>query len=381
MTAEAKIPLSEAVLFKRESLLRQYQQAFPSAQKLTVSFVTPAGQAAWSQLWVLPRGATLAAWLLAWGDEIRDILLGSPNESEFALQDVYFGAICGRVANRIKTATFQLCGQEYILEANNGENALHGSHPGFHEKNWQLQLRKQTEKEAVLEARLVSPSGEAGYPGKLSVNLRLRLMAEQKLALTLQYEARADQPTLCNLTNHAYFNLQGHECGTLADHQLEVVADYITRNDETSCPTGDLQALAGGILDFREQKGLASVLAQSQTHPDLQGARGLDHNFVLALDYREEPVLAAKLSCKNLQLACYTNQPGLQVYTANYLNNHLGKRSASGLSVSYPSQSGICLEAQAWPDAVHHDEDGFPSIVLQPTETYRQTTKYEVDFI
>lgn len=324
---------------------------------------------------ISPWGANLLRWEVPMQTGRRDILLGMDTVSELAQQDKYFGALVGRVANRIGRAQFELDGRVYPLEANNGPNHLHGGHPGFHEQPWRI-LEQSAQS---VRLALTSPAGQAGYPGTLQVQVTYALEADPQrdtgVILWLTYEAQTDAPTLCNLTWHGYFNLAGHQAGTLAGHQLQVFADQFTVLDENSCPTGAIESVANTGLDFRTPQALPTALAKPCPH--LKQGRGLDHNFILGFKPYQPLRPAACLQTDDLVLTLETTQPGVQIYTANYLDGILGKRDPqTGIQVAYPAQSGICLEAQAWPDAIHHGH--FPSIVLEPGQVYYQKTGYRL---
>ena len=328
--------------------------------------ITPEGQPV--DLWIA-RAGRYRAEVLTYGGILRsfavgdrDIVLGCQTLADYQRQDKYLGALVGRVANRIGGAAFQLNGTDYALAANNGPNCLHGGIHGFHEAVWQA---------AVEGGKLVlshtSPDGEEGFPGTLEVQVRYDLDADG--ALTLDYRAKSDRDTLCSLTNHSYFNLLGHGAGTLEGQRIQIYASAITENDPDSTPTGALLAVEGTPFDLRIPRAFLQGLAMS--HPQLTVGSGYDHNFVL----RTQPVsplgLAARVMGGGLCLECYTTQPGLQLYTANFLDGVPGKDGAV-----YGPRSAFCLETQGWPDAIHHAN--FPSPILRAGEEYRHTTVYRL---
>ena len=213
----------------------------------------------------------------------------------------------------------------------------------------------------------VSPDGEEGFPGRLDVRVTYTLTADG--VLTVDYQAKSDANTLCNLTNHSYFNLLGHACGSLEGQRIQVWADAITETDENSTPTGTLLSVEGTPFDLRQPVEFLRGLAME--HPQLTLGNGYDHNFVLCRQPRSPMRLAARVTGGGLCRECFTTQPGLQLYTANYLDGTPGKGGAS-----YGPRSAFCLETQAWPDAVHHPN--FPSAVLSAGESYHHTTAYRV---
>ena len=314
---------------------------------------------------VLTYGGALRSWLVPAPDGPRDILLGCATLAQYEAQDKYLGALVGRVANRIGGAAFDLNGVRYPLAANNGPNCLHGGVHGFNQAVWRAR-----EEDGTLVLTHVSPAGEEGFPGTLEVRVTYSLTEDG--ALTLDYEAESDADTLCNLTNHAYFNLLGHDAGSLAGQRVEIFADLITETDGDSTPTGRLLPVEGTPFDLRRPRDILAGLAMD--HPQLRLGNGYDHNFVL--DRRPVSPLApaARVTGGGLALECATTQPGLQFYTANYLDGTPGKGGAA-----YGPRSAFCLETQAWPDAVHHET--FPSPVLRAGERYRHTTVYRVSGI
>lgn len=213
----------------------------------------------------------------------------------------------------------------------------------------------------------VSPDGDEGFPGALEVRVTYSLTADG--VLMLDYWAKSDADTLCNLTNHSYFNLLGHDAGTLAGQQVEIFADAITQTDENSTPTGALLPVEGTPFDLRRPRDFLEGLAMD--HPQLALGNGYDHNFVLHTAPVSPLSLAARVSGGGLVLECLTTQPGLQLYTANYLDGTPGKGGTA-----YGPRSAFCLETQNWPDAVHHAS--FPSPVLRAGEVYRHRTVYRV---
>lgn len=311
---------------------------------------------------VLTYGGILRSFTVPAAEGSRDIVLGCETLEQYETQDKYLGALVGRVANRIGGASFDLNGTAYSLAANNGPNCLHGGIRGFNQAVWEAQ-----EENGALVLTYVSRAGEEGFPGRLKVQVTYTLTADG--VLTLDYRAESDADTLCNLTNHSYFNLLGHACGSLKDQQIQVWADAITETDENSTPTGTLLPVDGTPFDLRQPVEFLAGLAME--HPQLTLGNGYDHNFVLSRQPCAPMRLAARAIGGGLCLECYTTQPGLQLYTANYLDGTPGKGGAS-----YGPRSAFCLETQAWPDAVHHDQ--FPSVVLKAGESYRHKTAYRV---
>ena len=291
-----------------------------------------------------------------------DVVLGFDSLEDYQAQTCYIGALIGRYGNRIGGAKFTLNGVEYSLFVNNSPNHLHGGAVGFDKQNWTVE--SLTDNQVVLS--LVSPDGQENYPGTLTVTVTYTLTRE---GLSIAYRATTDADTLCNLTNHSYFNLMGHSFGSLEGQRVQVYASAITENDANSTPTGSLLAVEGTPFDLRFPRAFLQGLAMQ--HPQLTVGNGYDHNFVLRTQPNAPLGLAARVMGGGLCLECYTTQCGLQLYTANYLDGVPGKDGAV-----YGPRSAFCLETQGWPDAIHHQ--GFPSPILRAGEEYRHTTTYRL---
>ena len=311
---------------------------------------------------VLTYGGILRSFCVPAAEGSRDIVLGCETLEEYEAQDRYFGALIGRVANRIGGACFDLNGKHYPLAANNGPNCLHGGLRGFDRAVWEAR-----EEDGSLVLTLHSPDGEEGFPGTLEVQVTYSLTEDG--TLTLDYQARSDQDTLCNLTNHSYFNLLGHAHGSLGDQKIQILADAITEMDENSTPTGTILPVEGTPFDLREPVEIGKGLAMD--HIQLKMGNGYDHNFIFHHQPKGPMKLAARATGGGLCLECRTTQPGIQFYTANFLEGDAGKGGAR-----YGFRSAYCLETQIWPDAIHHSN--FPSVVLRGGENYHHTTTYRV---
>ena len=297
--------------------------------------------------------------------EKADVVLGFATEHEWRTLEPSFNAVIGRFANRIGQAQFTLDGVTYRLPRNNGNNCLHGGLQGFHQKTWTVAERD--EHHIVLTYH--SPDGEEGFPGNMDVQVIYRL---DGAALRIEYRATTDQPTVINLTNHAYFNLEGESSPSVLDHVLQIHADAYTPQDENGCPTGEIAPVEGTPLDFRTPTRIGDRIL----HPFFAHERGINNNFILNLkqpqttsnDLKLSP--AAVLSAAGRTMAVYTDQPGLQVYTGNYIEPNKGKSGAV-----YRPLCAVCLETQNFPDAPN--QPSFPSAVLRPGETYTTYTVYQ----
>lgn len=292
--------------------------------------------------------------------EVKDIVLGFQTAEEWRTKETYFNAICGRVANRIGGGTFELDGVTYTLPVNNGPNSLHGGIEGFNAKIWEVV--EQSPYEIKLHYR--SKDGEEGYPGNVDVWVTYTTTKDNRLVI--HYEAKTDKPTLVALTNHAYFNLAGEASGRVDDHVLQVNADKYTPFDEWTCPTGEIKPVEGTPMDFRKPVRLGDRM----NDPFFEPWRGIDNNFCLCMaDAPKELRHACTLEADGRKMECWTTMKGLQVYTGNWIEQHEGKSGTM-----YDIQHAVCLEAQNWPNGVHHAD--FPDVVLRPGEKLDETTEY-----
>ncbi len=297
--------------------------------------------------------------------DFGDVVLGFDTLDGYLTEHPYFGAVVGRYGNRIAHGRFSIGGVEYTLARNNGPNALHGGIKGFDKVLWDVLSGSVSENRVALH--YVSPDGEEGYPGELSVTVTYTLTDNNELRI--DYEARTDKPTVVNLTNHSYFNLAGAGNGDILDHQVSIVADYFTPVDETLIPTGEIRPVGGTPFDFREPQSIGARIEDA----DQQLAYGLgyDHNWVLA---RQNDGLSHAATVyepnSGRLLEVYTTEPGLQFYTGNFLDgSDVGKGQTT-----YEHRFGFCMETQHFPDSPNQAD--FPSTLLTPGDVYRSTTVY-----
>lgn len=299
--------------------------------------------------------------------KLADVAFGFDSLPPYAGDHGSMGDTVGRYGNRIANATFTLDGVAYELDHNDGVNHLHGGFEGFSKKMWKASPELDGG-EARLVLTMVSPDGDQGYPGALSV--KLTVTWDDACRLTLRYEADTDKPTLCNLTNHTYFNLAGHDHGTIRDHVLRLESDFTTEVREGLIPTGRLLDVTGTPYDLREGLLLGDGLDRIGEDAQMRMAGGYDNNF--ALREGEGVRFAARLTCPatGRTMDVLTDQPGLQVYSACMADFSGGKGGAH-----YGRYSGVCLETQHFPDSPNHPE--FPgTTTLRPGEHYDTTTVY-----
>lgn len=291
----------------------------------------------------------------------RDVLLGYDDAAGYEAGGESIGAIVGRNANRIGGAEFILNGKTYHLSKNQGENNLHSGPDFFHKRLWKV----LEEDDSHVVFALESPEGDQGFPGAMSVCVTYALNSENEVRIS--YRAESSEDTICNLTNHAYFNLNGHACGDILSHEVWVDADTYTRADADSIPTGEIIPVEGTPMDFRKKKPIGRDIAED--YEALLFGNGYDHNWVIRGEgYRKAAEMTAKES--GITMEVYTDRPGIQIYSGNFLNNEPGKKGAA-----YPRRGGICFETQGFPDAIHHEN--FPDSVLKKGEIWETETVYK----
>lgn len=291
-----------------------------------------------------------------------NVLLGLTSLADYVATDAHFGAIVGRYANRIAGGCFTLDGQVLDLARNEGRNTLHGGPNGFDKAVW-----------AVTDAaphrvalRHVSPDGDNGFPGRLTLDVAYALDAAG--GLSIAYAATTDRATVLNPTNHAYFNLAGEGTGDILDHEVSIAAQAYLPTDADQIPTGARASVAGTLFDFRQAAALRPRIRD--TDAQLRIARGFDHAYVLGTGAGLRPAATARDPVGGRQLTVLTDRPCLQFYTGNSLD---GSAAGPG-GRTYRQSDGLCFEAQGFPDAPNHAD--FPSTVLRPGERFETTTVY-----
>ncbi|HEX9342624.1 MAG TPA: aldose epimerase family protein [Actinomycetota bacterium] len=282
----------------------------------------------------------------------------------------YFGALIGRYANRIAKGTFTLDGKTYHLPINNPPNTLHGGFKGFDTKVWTVDGTETGKDSVSLELSLVSPNGDQGYPGRLTAHVTYTVTNRDEIRI--DYRATTNAPTIVNLTNHSYFNLSGEGTGDIYGEKMLINASHYTPVDSTLIPTGQIAPLAGTPLDFSTPTAIGARIRDN--FQQLVFGRGYDHNFVLNRPAGDTTTLelAARVTdpASGRVLELFTDQPGMQFYSGNFLDGTLYGTSGH----QYRQSDGFALETQHFPDSPNHPN--FPSTVLRPGQTYRTTTVY-----
>ena len=298
--------------------------------------------------------------------KLTDVVLGYDNIDQYvANPDNNYGGLIGRYGNRIANAKFTLDGAEYNLPQNNNGHCLHGGPKGYHAVVWDAkQLDNQT-----LELTYLSPDGEAGFPGNLSVKVTYKLTDDN--AVDIRYEATTDKATVVNLTNHSYFNLSGVPGSQIVDHQIMIDADTFTAVDETLIPTGVLESVEGTPMDLRQLVTIGNAI--DNPYQQLVYGGGYDHNWVLNNGGDITKVAAKVVSpTSGIVMEVYTNEPGIQFYAGNMMAKEGDKGK---LGVVYPVRGALCLETQHYPDSPN--QPNFPSVVVRPGETYKSECIYK----
>ncbi len=305
-----------------------------------------------------------------------DVVLGFDSFDEYLGDHPFFGATVGRCANRIGGGRFTLKDRTYQLAVNDsaGPNHIHGGPGGFDKQVWEPRDFGQHSEGTYVVLAYTSADGEEGYPGTVEATVTYTLTREDELRVSM--EARTDQSTPVNLTNHSYWNLNGHQSGPVLDHEVALFADAYTPVDSHLIPTGEIREVAGTPFDFTQPRTIAAEM-DGIAPPGAQGSGdpvGYDHNFVLRdADGRVRPAARVASLQSGLSMEVRTNQPGVQFYTGNYLSTTLtGKGGAV-----YDRHHAFCLETQVFPDAVNRQgTPGWPPVVLNPGEAYHHEVGY-----
>ena len=298
-----------------------------------------------------------------------DIVLGYDNIDDCIKGNPYFGAICGRCANRIADGKFIIDGNTYQLPINNWPNSLHGGPEGFNNQVFDTKGVIKTKNCEAVEMYYLSKDGEMGYPGELNVKVTFTL--SDKNELILDFEAKTDKVTHVNICSHSYFNLAGEGNGDILGHELSINSDNYTPVSDVLIPSGEFRPVAGTPMDFIKPKAIGKNI--DDNYDQLDYCKGYDHNWVLNKKKAGELSLAA--TCYEPKsgrlMEVHTTQPGVQLYTGNWLDgNDKGKGGKA-----YLMRSGLCLETQNFPDSPN--KPNFPSTLLKPDETFKHACVYK----
>lgn len=293
--------------------------------------------------------------------KLRDVVLGYDDVTGYEKGGGSFGAPVGRNANRIGGAVITIQDKTYELEKNDNGNNLHSGTNYYNKRIWNVGEKTDSKIEFVLH----SPDGDQGYPGTLDMHVTYELTEDNELRLI--YDAVPDQDTIINMTNHSYFNLDGHDSGNVLKELVTLDADYFTRADAQSIPTGELADVTGTPMDFRMPRALGEAI--DADYEAVRLGKGYDHNWVLKNNGKFAKVAEAAGDVSGIIMEVWTDLPGMQIYTSNFLDQEPGKKQAV-----YPRRAAVCFETQYFPDAVHHDN--FESPVCRAGETYSTMTAY-----
>ena len=311
-------------------------------------------------------GATLVQVLVPDKEgKIRDVVLGYEDVTGYEKGEAFFGATVGRVANRIAKGEFKLNGVNYHLTTNDNGNNLHSGLNYYNKRMWQV-LRKSKEE---ITFELISPSGDQGYPGEATIRVSYHLSEENELKIT--YQAKANEDTLFNMTNHSYFNLEGHQSSDTLSQEVWLNAQAFTPIDKALIPTGEISLVKGTPLDFTQAKEVGKEI--DADFEQLKLAGGFDHNYVLeGRGFRKVASLYSKVT--GIKMEVSTDLPGLQFYSGNFIEEEVGKDQ-----VTYQKRQGLCFETQYFPNAVN--EQSFNSPILLVGEEYQSTTSFSFQIV
>ena len=321
--------------------------------------------------YILDNGKGLSAHILNYGGIIKkliynniDVVLGRDTFEEYLDNDGYFGAVIGRNSNRLEKSEFELNGKVYKLYSNEGHNNLHGGKNGFDKKVWDAEIIDG--EEPSLNLSTVSPNGEEGFPGEVKVKVTYTLTADN--SLKIHYEGESNADTILNMTNHSYFNLNGHSSGSIDGHTLWIDSDFYTPNTKECLPDGEIKSVNNSPFDFRTESVLKPRL--ESTDEQIVLFKGFDHNFIIN-GYGFRKAASLKGDKTAIIMEVYTDLPGMQVYTVNSTNEERLCKDA----VKYCAHGAICLETQFFPNNLKYSH--FPSAILRKNCKYNKTTEYK----
>jgi aldose 1-epimerase len=322
---------------------------------------------------ILSLGGIIRRWLVPdVGGTFVDIVLGFDTVADYLADQAYLGTVVGRYANRIKHGKFSLQNTDYQVDVNQGGNCLHGGVDGFHHRVWAATILNQGD-EPSLALELTSEDGDQGFPGQLTAKVIYTLNAQN--TLKIEYFAKSNKTTVYNPTQHSYFNLAGHQSGSITSHKVQILASHFTPTDANAIPNGELAQVADTPFDLRVLTPVTQGLAATE-HQQIKFGNGYDHNWCLD-DYQahlQQPFFAAMAqdTQSGRKLIVNTTMPGIQLYTANYL----GAQPIGKNGVAYQGNGALCLETQFYPDSPNQQH--FPSAVLEKGQEFYSVTEYQV---
>ncbi len=291
-----------------------------------------------------------------------DVVLGYDDVKGYEEGTIFLGAPVGRSANRIGSASFTINEVEYNLVKNDNENNLHSGLDYYHLRFWDVKSISDN----AITFTLESKDGDQGYPGNVIIDITYTLTVDNELQIT--YDATTDADTIINLTNHSYFNLDGHASGDVLAHKIWLDSESFTRADAQAIPTGEIVNVEGTPMDFRDGRVIGADI-DADYEPLVFGS-GYDHNWILKTDNQYTLIGSLQSEVSGIKMEVYTDLPGVQIYTGNFIDNVVGKGD-----VVYGRRSGVCFETQYYPDAIHHED--FPSPVVKAGEKYHTVTGYK----
>lgn len=298
---------------------------------------------------------------------LADIALGYEDIEDYTVSTPYFGAIIGRFSNRIENSEISINGKEYKLAKNDGNNHLHGGNVGYNKVFWESKIRLDDNNTEYLELKYLSIDGEENYPGNLNITVNYKLTDENELVM--EYYGKSDQDTIVNLTNHSYFNLAGHNSGSILEHELIINSDKITENNDEGICTGKILDVDDTPMSFRKFTSIGNSI--DSNYYQIQYAKGYDHNWILRGrdgEYKKAAEVREYTSGRVMEV--YTTKPGVQFYSGNYLN---GNDKGKGGNI-YMKRAGFCLETQYFPNSLKCSN--FPNVILKKGEEYYHKTSY-----
>lgn len=304
--------------------------------------------------------------LMAPGNDgkLHDVVLGHDSIADYYALDNNFGALIGRYGNRINKGKFTLDSTVYQLPVNDHGHSLHGGPTGFHHEVWNV----VNNTDSTLQLSLQLPDAKDGYPGNVKVDVTYTLTYDN--ALNIDYKATTDKPTILNLTNHAYFNLSGDPSRDILSETLWIDADKYTPIDSTFMTTGEILTVIGSPFDFNTPKPIGTNI--NDDNEQIRNGKGYDHNFVLRKDRDvAKPLAIASDPQTGIQLEVYSEEPGLQFYSGNFLDGTVKGKNG----VAYPLRSAFCLETQHYPDSPNKPD--WPSVRVNPGDTYTSHCVYK----